>query len=229
MIRPRQRARDDSGFTMVETIVALGVFSVLAVISGAAMLSIMSGIRSVSTGTELQVESANAAVWVSRLLRYAATPPGTETAFTSARGDALTFTTWAGAGSEPDVPYRARVAIVPSADGTQQLISDVAPGSLQDGSWVWAGDWTGVTVPPGANRRVLLEVPGDAASPAQFSLWACQPSEGCADTARNVTPINASPVSLADGERLFAVDVTLGNTADPRVALTQRVSLVNLR
>lgn len=225
----RRRSADDSGFTMAEIMVALGVFSVLAVISGAAMLSVFSGIRSVSAGTEVQVESANSAVWISRLLRYAATPPGTQDAFTVAGRDTLTFTTWAGAGAEPDVPYRVRLMVVATPEGTQQLVSDVAPGELQQGSWTWLGNWGSADTPAGANRRILLEVPGDSAVPVQFTVWACQPSEDCAATARNVTPTSPGPLSLLDGERLFAVDVVLGNTDDPLTALTQRVGLVNLR
>jgi prepilin-type N-terminal cleavage/methylation domain-containing protein len=229
MMAQRRRSADDSGFTMAEMMVALGVFSALAVISGAAMLSVFSGIRSVSAGTEVQVESANSAVWISRLLRYAATPPGTQEAFTVAGPETLTFTTWAGAGTEPDVPYRVRLGIVATPEGTQQLVSDVAPGELQQGSWTWSGNWGSTDAPVGANRRILLEVPGDAAVPVQFTLWACQPSADCAATARDATPTNPGAISLNEGERLFAVDVVLGDTDDPLTALTQRVGLVNLR
>ncbi len=226
------RTRDDAGFTLAELMVALGVFSVLAVISGAAMLSVMSGIRTVSASTEIQVEAQNSAVWVSRLLRYAALPPGSESAFVSAGDQSLVFHTWAGAGETPDAPYRARLAVVTAPDGSQQLISDVAPGTLRDGEWVWSGTWVGGSGQdsPSADavRRILLEVDAGQAPPAQFTVWACRPAEGCDATARNVTPARPGAISLNEGERLFAVDVVLGRTDDPLSAVTQRINLVNL-
>jgi len=230
--RASDRRSDDAGFTLAELMVALGVFSILAVISGAAMLSVMSGIRTVSASTEIQVEAQNSAVWVSRLLRYAAIPPGSESAFLSADQQSLVFHTWAGAGPTPDSPYRARLGVITAPDGAQQLISDVAPGRLQDGEWAWSGNWIGGSLqePPSADsaRRVLLEVGSGQASPVEFTVWACRPAEGCEATARNVTPAAPAAISLNEGERLFAVDIVLGRTDDPLSAVTQRINLVNL-
>lgn len=223
-MRLRQDLRRDEGFTLAELMVALGVFSVLAVISGAAMLSVMTGIRTVSSGTELQVEAQNSAVWVSRLARYADAPPGVDDAFLAASPTDLEFYSWAGAGPDSDAPYLVRLAVEMTESGAQVLISETTPGIWSSGSWMWPMDRD----PDATTRRLLLEVGSDEASPANFELWACNPSAGCANTARKVTPASLGPVLLEEGERLFALDIALGQTDDDLAAVIQRVNLVNL-
>jgi len=81
----------EGGFTAIELVVALGIFSVIAIISSVAMINTFAGIRQVSEGTELQVQAQNSAEWVSRLLRYTDQVPGTESAIVSAGPHDITF------------------------------------------------------------------------------------------------------------------------------------------
>ena len=224
----RSRAsRCDAGFTAVELVVALGIFSVIAIISSVAMIGAFDGIRQVSSGTELQVQSQNSAEWASRLLRYTAAPPGDSAAVVSAGPTSITVNTWSGTGDDPDAPYRARLMVLPDAEG-YALVSDVAPGQLVNGAWTWSGDWQAAGVPAGADRRVLLQVPTAVGPPLSVRVFACKPLEGCAQTERNVTPAVTGPVALATGEQVVAIDIVLGDVDDPANAVSQRIGLVNL-
>jgi len=216
----------EGGFTAIELVVALGIFSVIAIISSVAMINTFAGIRQVSEGTELQVQAQNSAEWVSRLLRYTDQVPGTESAIVSAGPHDITFTTWSGTGDDPDAPYRARLAVIPDADG-YSLVSDVAPGQLVDGLWTWSGDWSTTAVPAGAARRILLQAPADMGEPFTLRIFACAPADGCAETERDVTPSASGPIALQAGEEVVAVEIILGDPADAANAVTQRIGLVN--
>lgn len=224
--------KDDEGFTVIELMVALAVFSVLAVVSAAAMGSIFSAVRTVSDGTQLQVQAQNSAEWLSRLARYTAVPPGREAAVESASPTSMNWFTWSGSGANSNVPYRARVQIVDGpGEGEQSVVTDVAPGVQVDGEWAWSQDWVNTKnapVPTGAVRRVLLTVDQSAPLPLGLRLLACAPDQGCRATERDVTPTSPGAVRLDEGELLHAVEISLGRTDDPQRVVRQRVGLVNL-
>lgn len=226
-MRPQQLHHRDGGFTVVELVVALGIFSALAAMSATAMIYVFGGVREVSSATQLQAQSQNSAEWVSRLLRYTAVPPGASAAIVSADAREITVNTWAGTGEDPDVPYRARVMVVPDGDGFA-LVSDVAPGTLSQGAWTWPGDWQSSSVPVGASRRILLQVPASVGEPFDVHVIVCNPDAGCLQTERDATPASSGPPVLAEGEQIVAVEITIGDVADPNNAVSQRIGLVNL-
>ncbi|MFM1965284.1 MAG: hypothetical protein RL134_1009 [Actinomycetota bacterium] len=226
MTRRTPRPGPDGGFTAVELVVAVGIFSVLAMLSATAMIYLFGGIREVSSGTQLQAQSQNSAEWVSRLLRYTDQVPGATAAIVSAAPDRITVNTWSGTGDDPDAAYRARLIVIPDGDG-YALVSDVAEGQLNAGAWSWTGDWQSAAVPAGASRRVLLQVPASTGPPFNVKVIACRPDLGCSATSRDATPMTPGPVVLAAGEEVVALEVLLGDVDDPLNAVTQRIELVN--
>ena len=125
----------DAGFTLIELIVAIGIFSVLVVVSGAALIT---GVRAVRTQTDrevLQVEEQNAALWLSRLIRnidnpYDAIPTApaiTFAGFATGRPK-MTFTTFAGVGATDRVPYQVTIEQTATSVDTIVTAPDMSSG-----------------------------------------------------------------------------------------------------
>ncbi len=228
MIHMRETRDRQGGYTVIELMVALGIFGVLAVISATAMISIYSGIRSVSAQTQLQVDSQNSAQWIDRLIRYTAVPDGQSESILELSPTSMTMNTYSGTGSTNSSPYRARLMLVTKPDGDTSLISDVAPGQLSEGEWFWPGNWQSAEKPANAMRRYLLTVGNTDPDPILIRLWVCNPEVGCSDTLRDATPTELGPVTLGEGEVMRSVEVLVGNTEDPDNAVRQSIELVNL-
>lgn len=218
----------DGGYTVIELMVSLAVFSVLAIISATAMLNIFSGIRQVAAQSNELAQAQNSAEWISRLVRYTAIPQGTGAAIAQASPESLVLYSYAGTGQRNDVPYKVRVMTIEQTDGTRDVISDLAPGTLVDGEWQWQGDWSSVGVPVGAVRRFLLSTPTASDAPLDIEVWACQTEGDCNASMREVTPLSPGPLLLDEGEVPQYVTITLGATSDPLNSVRQQVRLVNL-
>ena len=224
-----ERSDKDRGYTVIELMVSLGVFSVLAIISATVMLSIFSGIRSVASQSNELAQAQNSSEWIARLVRYAAIPLGETESILGSSSDAMVLYSFSGTGERSDVPYKIRIMTVIQPDGSQDVVSDVAAGTRTTGGWAWPGDWATQEVPVGAMRRFLLEVPADSPTPMSLEIWACNTDTDCASTMRNVTPLVFESITLAEGEALQYVNLALGNTADPLNSVNQRIRLVNLQ
>ena len=218
----------DGGYTVIELMVSLAVFSILAIISATAMLNIFSGIRQVTSQSNELSQAQNAAEWVSRLVRYAAIPVGSDSAIVQASPESIVLYSYSGTGQRSDIPYKVRVVTLTQLDGTTDVISDVAPGTLIDGEWQWSGDWSGTGIPLGATRRFLLTTPSESDPPISMEIWACQTEGDCNASMRNVTPLSAGALSLDEGEVPQYVTIVLGATTDPLNSVRQQVRLVNL-
>ena len=226
-MRETKRARDE-GYTIIELMVSLAVFSVLAIISATAMLTIFSGIRQVAQQSTELAQAQNTAEWVARLVRYAHTPTGISDSIVRAGTDSIVLYSYSGTGTRSDVPYKIRVFTMEQEDGSRDVISDVAPGTLVNGEWEWAGDWVGTTTPTGAFRRFLLTTPAEADAPMTLEVWACQTDGDCNASMRNVTPLTPGPLLLEEGEIAQYVNIVLGKTTDPLNSVRQQVRLANL-
>jgi prepilin-type N-terminal cleavage/methylation domain-containing protein len=220
------KSRDD-GYTVIELMVSLAVFSVLAIISATAMLTIFSGIRQVAAQSNELAQAQNTAEWVSRLVRYADMPLGTSAPIVLAGPDSIVLYSYSGTGERSDIPYKIRVMTIDQIDGTRDVISDVAPGVLIDGEWQWSGDWNALDAPEGAVRRFLLSTPIESDKPLKIDVFACQVDGDCNATMRNVTPPSTGPLLLDENEVPQYVEVTLGATSDPLNSVRQQVRLVN--
>lgn len=224
MSRPRRvasgRSQADSGFSLIELIVAMGIFSLLMVIVGALSLSAFRAIREATTRSDIQTQSQNAMEWASRLLRYADVPTGGTTALADASGTGVTVYTYSGTGDVSDAPYRARLFTESRPDGSAAVISEVTTPTKVNGSWVWTGS---------PRRRQLLTVEdASAGSPLRIEYFACDPANDCA-TPQRIQPDGTGPL-LDPGSTLVPayLVVSLGDPSVPDRLVTQTVKLVNL-
>lgn len=213
------RGDGDGGFTLIELVTAMGVFSVLMIMVGAITLSGFSSIREITSRSEIQQESQNAAEWATRLIRYAALPEGQSAAITAASPSAIRFFTYSGTGPKNDVPYEAHLFVVSNADGSSSLVSDVWTPSAITGGWTWNES---------PARRELLRLPAGAGIPLSIRVFACNVLTGC-ETREEVTPASYGPVTLSEGRVLESVEFSIGDPADSRNRVTQQVRLVNLQ
>jgi prepilin-type N-terminal cleavage/methylation domain-containing protein len=217
----------DAGFTLIELMVAIGVFSVLMVIVGAATLSGFSAIREATSRSSIQQESQNAMEWTSKLLRYASVPDGQTTSLPTATATSVMVYTYSGTGSKEDVPYRARIRAKASADGGTTVISEVWTPTKTLSGWTWPDILT--TNPALVKTRELLTIPpGVAGSALGLKYYACTPTAGCLATRRLVTPNASGPLTLGALEVPESIIVSIGDPSLPGSMVTQAVKLVNL-
>lgn len=216
---PRLDPEQDAGFSLVELLTAMAIFSVLMVMVGAATLAGFSAIRDVSSRSESQQKEQNAAEWATRLIRFAAIPEGKTSAIEAVGPAMIDLYTYSGTGAKNDVPYRARLSVVTNADGTRSLVSDVYTPTAVAGGWTWND-------PPA--RRDLVRLPAGTADPFAVKLFRCPTTTECL-VPENVTPgVVTTPVNAGDGYTFTAVEISIGDLTDPRNLLTQQVRLVNL-
>lgn len=135
----RGRLRGDSGVTLIELIVAMGVFSVLLVLITGLVVQATRALNSAAGDANVQQQQQNAILWMSRLLRYADNPVETSplpSAIESATGSALTFYSFAGTGPTDRVPYRVTLRACPPASTACQegdVISEIQAPAMLNG------------------------------------------------------------------------------------------------
>lgn len=202
----------DAGFTTIELVTALAVFSVLMVIVSAAMLSGLRSVREASTRSQVQVEQQTAIEWASRLLRYTDNPYASvplPAAITEATGTSITFYTFSGTGPVDRVAYKARLSV--QADG---LVSEV-----------WTPTYAaGVPSYPSPPARRVLVRPSDTGPPA-LTLTYFERS-GTALVAMALPAGGA--LTEAQRNAVAAVKVDIDGGVDA-IAVTQTIELVNPR
>jgi prepilin-type N-terminal cleavage/methylation domain-containing protein len=216
---PDDLRESDSGFTLVELMVAMGVFAILMTIVGAAMLTGFVGVHDVMARSETGASARIAGEWTSKLLRYADLPEGQAAAITEASATSITFYTYSGTGAKHDVPYRARIYSVINPDATRSLMSQVWTPTAITGGWTWTG--TPVT-------RSMLTLPSTALGPLLVEVWVRNPLAMPAAVARIATPTTSGPVVLGVGEVPESVVLQIGDRNDPRNLITQQIRLGNL-
>jgi prepilin-type N-terminal cleavage/methylation domain-containing protein len=221
----RKSARE-AGFTLVEMMVAMGVFSVLMVIVGAATLTGFSNLRYINAASQTQQEAKNASEWILRLTRFIVIPAKEDNAITEATPTSLTFYTYSGAGKINDIPYKARIFVRTNTDGTRSLMTDLwTPQKVvSGGGWKW--DWTPTSAFP-MQERMLLTVPASANGPVSFTYYSCDPDD-CFPTRGVVTPPVTGPLVIPGVEEPESILVKIGDANDPTTLLTQVIRLVNL-
>lgn len=214
------RPPDDAGFSLIELIVAMGIFSLLMVIVGALSISAFRAIGEATTRSDIQTQSQNAMEWASRLLRYADIPTGGTTAIFDASETGVTAYSYSGTGAVADVPYLVRLRTETGADGTTAVISEVTTPSKVNGAWTWTGS--------PARRRLLAIDDASAGSPLRIEYYACDPATDCA-TPQRIQPDGSGPL-LDPGSTLVPayLVVSLGDPSVPDRLVTQTVKLVNL-
>lgn len=214
----------DRGMTLVELLVAMGVFSVLMVMVSALSIQGFSAVRNATALTEVQAEQQNAMLWMSRLLRYAdnpyeagTPPPAITSAIVSADGVSrdLTFVypTSDLPTGEPTMRM-ARFSIAANGD----VISRVWEPSLATGVPTFNQAQTPTT------RTLVRSRTGHTPSLA-FTYWDV---EGTTQTQMTPPPATDVPAFTAWAEEVDKVTISLTDT-DGQQPLTQTVMLVNPR
>ena len=138
-VRPGEQVPGDEGFTLVELMVAIGVFAVLMAIVTTGTIRGFQAIAQIRDVSMVQAEQQNSLIWITRLLRYADNPTESTTplpwtalngAGTDAQGNSwLTFTTYSGTGPVDRVPYKADLRVLGNGD----LVSVIATPTLVSG------------------------------------------------------------------------------------------------
>lgn len=220
-------ARDDRGVTLIELIVAMGIFSVLMIMVSVFTISGLKTIRSTTAQNSVQGSQENAAEWMSRLIRYTDNPysalpvvPAIDYAGTVAGQPVLTFYTFAGVGSIDRVPYK--VTITRSTRGIE--------------STVWAPDMsTGKPVFTAAVNNTCRAVPVDATCTRRVLVpqtatdtptLALTYYNGVGTGATSLTPPVNGTLTAAQIPQVKAIEFVIGSS-QPGQSLKQRVVLEN--
>ncbi len=216
----RKGKADDAGFTLIELIVAIGVFGTLMAVVGSATIAAMAAIRNTTSTSQVQQDSQNAMEWVSALLRYTDLPEGQVSAVPTAGAATITLYSYASAGRKIDVPYRITMGVTANSNGTRTLYADAFTPTKAAAGWTWAST---------ASRRRLLTVPNGTGSPLTLVYYACDPTSSCNSTRHQLTtPATPGALTITAPEVLESIKVSIGDPAKPASMLTQSVQLVNM-
>ncbi len=210
---------NSSGFTLIELIIAIGIFSVLMTIVTTVFLRGIQTIELAERGSSTQTQQQNAMEWISRLVRYADNPvegSSPPPAITEATSSAMTFTTFSGTGPVDRVPYQVR--LVNSAAG---ITSQVWTPTIASGAAVLTNGLPTYTASPRA--RVLVASQGQVVPNLAFRYW----TQVDGVSTELIPPPSAS-LTASEMDSLSTVDVVISDPGSSAI-LNQTVYLVNPR
>ena len=224
----------DDGITLIELIVAMGIFSLLLIITSIFMISGVRSIRETTDRNSVQQEQQNAAEWISRLLRYSDNPyanspivPSFDYAGTVANQPVVTFYTFAGAGKADRVPYK--VVMTKTALG---IVTSTWAPDMTTGRPVYTAAVNNAcrTSPVDSTCTTRLLVPTSKTNVPTLSVKyfkAGVPSSGvpAPPMVELVPPVNGT-LTAAQIATLRAVEFTIGGTSATQ-SISQRVILAN--
>lgn len=224
-------AQRDEGFTMVELLVAIGIFAVLMAIVTTGTIRGFQAIREIRSLASVQAEQQNALLWITRLLRYADNPaesltpkPWTPLGGAGVDGNGnswLTFTTYSGTGPIDRVPYWADLRVLGNGD----LVSTVATPTLVPGyGYCWRRSDASACASIVEDVRTRVLVRADAEHAPAFALT-------FVDASGAVVPAPVGATDAAWRTWASSVDVVRVRLADTAASQTleQTVRLVNPR
>jgi prepilin-type N-terminal cleavage/methylation domain-containing protein len=228
----RAGSKHDDGFTLVELMTAMAIFTLLMALVSAALLNSLKSVGSEMAKTDSQAVNAQVAETIARLLRYAVAPETGRYAIESVTATSLSFYTASGYAQSNDRPNWVRIAWNPA---TKQVTLAVVPPSLNpdnDGvsstpdMWTWANTQTAPTKP--------LLTTTSSTPPIKFTaLVRCNktpcpsrtPGVGVTFATPSPTP---SPTAIGTTEFIDSIIVTVGDPALPANQVSQQVRLQNL-
>ena len=237
-IRARLADTGDEGFTLVELLAAMAIFSILMAMISAVLLSGISGLTHLAQSNEDQMVHQRVAESVARVLRYAGKPEITRDAFVSASSTSLTFYSSSGFALSNDIPNKVHIWFDPT---TKNVYMSVIPATMNpdnDGVSSTPDTWQWVTEPavPAdptkdtfAYRHVLMKS-DTTTSPIHFKLLLGCLQSGCGTRAPG-TLLNGTteaPVVLTTQELVQSVEVIVGDPSDAKNSVRQQVRLQNL-
>jgi type II secretory pathway pseudopilin PulG len=229
-----EKRGNDDGITLIELIVAMGIFSLLLILTSIFMISGVRSIRETTARNSVQQEQQNAAEWISRLLRYADNPYANSPIVASfdyagsvSGKPVVTFYTFAGAGKADRVPYKVTLTQTPKGIVTSTWAPDMSSGrpvytaAVSNACRTSPVDLTCTT-------RLLVPVsPTNAPTLSLKYFKAGTPSPGipAPPLVELVPPVNGSltPTQIAT---LRAVQFDIGGSSAAQ-SVSQRVVLAN--
>ena len=166
----RLRLREDTGVSLIEMVVAVGVLGVLMALVSAFFLNAYGGIRDASGLSQVQQEQRNAILRMTTALRYAdnsaeGSSPGT--AFVAAGDDSVAFYSRSRMAANQTSPSLVTISVTTAPPNPGLVISTLAPGAAQASSTV------AVRTEPGHTPRVAftyLNAEGQTITAAQRAL-----------------------------------------------------------
>lgn len=138
-MRANTRTRTDEGFSLIELIVAMGIFSLLMVIVTTIFVQGLRGVTELNADSNVQQDQQNAALWIQRLLRYIDNPwegSAPPAAIDAASSTSVTFYTFAAAGTADNDRKPFKVTVKQS--GTD-VVSEVTNPVASAGTYTWPG------------------------------------------------------------------------------------------
>ncbi len=232
-LTPRARHRDasDTGFTLIELMVAIGLFGMLMALVTVFVVTGVGSIKDASTANNVQAQQQNAMLVMSRQVRYIDNPVNSgvpPAAILEATPDSLAFFTLSGTGTVDRLPYKLLLCTTPRG-----VESFTWPPALTSGGAVL--DTTpDMTVPTcddagaaGANRRILLVDDISTAPDLAFRYWRARTAADPAGTG-DVEMVPAGSLTSDQLDLLTKITVTL---TDPSlgIPLEETIVLANER
>ena len=226
-----RQPRDAAGFTLIEVMVAIGLFGLLMAMVSVLMINGIRSLRVASTANIVQAQQQNAMLAMTRQLKYIDNPTqGTNppAAILQATPTAMAFYTLSGTGNVDRLPYK--VMMCTTTRGVETFTW--APALTNGGAVLNASP--NMTVPTcddagasGSSRRVLLPNDQDTAPTLGFTYWRARTAADGAGTG-DIQLIPSGALTTAQIALLTKVKVRV---SDPALGspLEQTVVLVNDR
>jgi len=240
-IRRRAAHESDAGFTLVELLAAMAVFSMLMAMISSAMLGGMNSVGHLAKKSDQQATWSQTSETISRLLRYAANPELSKSSIVWASPTSLRFYSASGISGSNDRPNLVDIRF----NTTTKLVTLVVyPLSLNpdlDASSGTADAWkyptwetqalTATGVPAAIAPYIRTVMKSDTAtSPISLSVRVRCAKPPCPTRPANgdITPASEGAPPINASEYYDSVVVTIGDPTDTANRLTQQVRLPNL-
>lgn len=229
--RPGGRHGRDDGLTLVELIVAIGIFGLLMAMVSVFVIRGVGAIRDASTANTVQAQQQNAMLAISRQLKYidnpvnAGVPPA---AILEATPSSLAFFALSGTGDVDRLPYK--VLLCTTERGVESFTWPPAltnGGAILDTTPDMSIPTCDATGGAGAVRRILLPDDDRTAPSMSLRYWrAATPLDP--QGSDDIEMVPAGSLTAAQLDQLTKITVTL---TDPSLGapLEQTVVLVNER
>lgn len=213
---PARRRTDDSGYTLVELLVAMGVASVLLVAIGVVFQAVTSGVRTIDTQVSTVGDGRIAMEAMTRSLRVAAIPPaGNQTsAVLTATQNSVSFFSLLNRTGSPATTTPNPTLITYSFDGTCINETRTPQRTASDGSVLWDQN-AGTTC---LARTTTAPV---------FAYY----TSGLSTTTALTVPLTGLTAANRVNVRSIQVSLTVTDPKNPSVKpirLTDRVTLTNV-
>lgn len=227
----RDLSADDHGFTLIELMVAIGLFGILMAMVSVFVIQGVGSIKDASVANTVQAQQQNAMQVVSRQLRYIDNPVNSgvlPAAVLAATPSAMVFFTLSGTGTVDRLPYK--VMLCTTTRGVESFTW--APALTNGGAILNTSP--NMTVPTcddagavGATRRILIPDDASTAPVMTFKYWRARTLADPAGTG-DIEMVPAGSLTAAQAKLLTKVTVTF---TDPALGtpLEQTIVLANER